>query len=74
MYKTGSRVKPGQFSRENAGENVLIYGTNSQRLTDRRWAQLMASYGVETDKKQKGSADSDLDEQQFRNLYIPSSP
>lgn len=74
MYKTGSRVKPGQFSRENMGEYVLIYGTNSQRLTDRRWAQILASYGFKSDKKQRGSTDSVLDEQQFRSLYTPSSP
>jgi len=76
MYTTGVRVEPRHFSHENAGEIVAIFGINSQRLTDRRWAQIMASYGVESTSKgkQKALFDDLLDEQQFRELYIPSSP
>lgn len=73
MYKTGCRVEPGQFSQEKVGNNVAIFGINSQRLTDRRWAQIMTSYKVES-KEQKQAEDDMFDEQQFRDLYIPSSP
>lgn len=76
MYKTGNRIEPFQFSRENVGTNVAIYGTNSKRLTNRRWAQIMTSYGVESDlsKKQKEAEDEMLDEKLFLDLYAPSSP
>lgn len=76
MYKTGSRIEPKKFSQEHAGENVGIFSSNSHRLTDRRWAQLMMSYGAVSNlsKKQEESEDDVLDEKQFRDLYIPSSP
>ena len=76
MYTTGVRVEPCHFSYENAGEIVAIFGTNSQRLTDRHWAQIMASYGVKSTSKgkQKALFNDLLDEQQFCELYIPSSP
>jgi hypothetical protein len=76
MYITGTRVKAPLFSRENIGETVAIFAVNSQRLTDRRWAQIMTSYGIEFNGKQGQDASDDdlLDEQQFRDLYVPSSP
>ena len=74
MYKTGVRVEAQQFSRENVGEMLTVYSTNSQRLTDRRWMQIMISYGVESNENQRMNFDEQLDEQQFRDLYVPSSP
>jgi hypothetical protein len=73
MYTTGIRLEARQFSRENVGEIVAVFGANSQRLTNRRWTQILASYGVECDGKKKATGDYLLDEQQFRNLYVPSS-
>jgi hypothetical protein len=75
MYKTGVRVDPSPFSRENTGEAVAYFGINSQRLSDRRWMQIMTSYSVDSKgKKNMETNDSDVDEQHFRSLYIPSSP
>jgi hypothetical protein len=78
MYTTGVRVKTDRFSRENAGEAVAFFAGNTHRLTDRRWAQLKTSYGADSDSSGKGKEKAIvvdlLDEQQFRELYIPSSP
>jgi hypothetical protein len=73
MYTTGVRVEAQQFARENVGGTVAVFGTNSQRLTERRWAQILASYG--TDIKGKTNAVNDpLSELEFREMYVPSSP
>ncbi|KAH9960529.1 hypothetical protein BJV74DRAFT_984234 [Russula compacta] len=76
MYTTGVRVKAHQFSRENSAETVALFATNTGRLSERRWAQLKVSYGVDSTGKgkQKALAVDLLDAQQFRELYIPSSP
>ena len=75
MYKTGIRGDPSPFSRENASEVVAYFGVNSQRLSDRRWTQIMTSYSVDSKGKKKMEiADSEADEQHFRSLYILSSP
>ena len=75
MYKTGVRVDPSPFSRENTGEAVAYFGVNSQRLSDRRWTQIMTSYGVDSKGKKKMEIDNrEVDEQHFRSLYTPSSP
>jgi hypothetical protein len=74
MYTTGTRVEAHQFSREHVGATVAVFGTNSQRLTDRRWAQILASYGGEGKGKNKAVDDDLPDEEQFRDLYEPSSP
>jgi hypothetical protein len=75
MYKTGVRVDASPFSRENTGEAVAFFGVNSQRLSERRWTQIMTSYSVDSKGKKKTEVnDSEADEQHFRSLYIPSSP
>ena len=75
MYKTGVRVNPSPFSRENTGDTIAYFGVNSQRLSDRRWTQIMTSYGVDRKGKNKMEIDdSEVDEQHFRSLYTPSSP
>jgi hypothetical protein len=76
MYTTGVRVKPPLFSRENVSETVAFFAGNTRRLTDRRWAQIKTSYGAESSGKGKEKAIvvDQLDEQQFRELYVPSSP
>jgi hypothetical protein len=75
MYKTGVRVDPSPFSHENTGEAVAYFGVNSQRLSDRRWTQIMTSYGVGSKGKTKMEIDdSEVDEQHFCSLYVPSSP
>ena len=75
MYKTGVHVDPSHFSRENTGEAVAYFGVNSQRLSDRRWTQIMTSYGIDSKGKKKMEIDdSEVDEQHFRSLYVPSSP
>jgi hypothetical protein len=71
MYKTGARIEAQQFSRENVGEMLAVYSANSCRLTNRRWMQMMTSYGAVSNERQ---SIEQLDEQQFRDLYVPSSP
>jgi hypothetical protein len=75
MYKTGIHVDPSPFSCQNTGEVVAYFGVNSQRLSDHHWMQIMMSYGVGSKGKMKMEInDSEVDEQHFRCLYIPSSP
>ncbi|KAH9970253.1 hypothetical protein BJV74DRAFT_784526, partial [Russula compacta] len=76
MYTTGVWVKAHQFSRENSAETVALFATNTGRLSEHRWAQLKVSYGVDSTGKgkQKALAVDLLDTQQFRKLYVPSSP
>jgi hypothetical protein len=73
MYTTGFRVEACHFSRENISETVAVFNTNSQRLTDHRWAQILATYRVGCDGKPKSIVSDSLDEQQFHELYISSS-
>jgi hypothetical protein len=74
MYTTGTRIEPGNFSHENVGGVVAVFCTNSERLTDRRWGQILASYGGDVKGKQKMVVDDLFTEQDFRALYVPSSP
>jgi len=75
MYKTGIRGDPSPFSRENTSEVVAYFGVNSQRLSNRRWTQIMMSYGVGSKGKTKMEInDIEVNEQHFCSLYVPSSP
>jgi hypothetical protein len=75
MYKTGTCVNPSPFSYENTKKVVAYFGVNSQRLSDRCWTQIMTSYDIDSKGKKKMEIDdSEVDEQHFRSLYIPSSP
>ena len=70
MYKTGAQVEAQQFSHKNIGEMLTVYSANSQWLTNHRWKQIMTSYGVGSNEKQSAA----FNEQQFCDLYTPSSP
>ena len=75
MYKTGIHVDPSPFSRKNTGEAVTYFGVNSQRLSDHHWMQIIMSYSINSKRKKKMEInDSEVDEQHFNSLYIPSSP
>ncbi|KAH9989674.1 hypothetical protein BJV74DRAFT_796107 [Russula compacta] len=75
MYTTGVHIRAHQFSCKNASEAVAFFATNTESLTDCRWAQIKKSYSANPSGKGKQKAvDIDLlDEQQFHELYVPSS-
>ena len=76
MYTTGVCIRAHQFLCENASKAVAFFATNTERLTDCCWAQIKKSYSADPSGKGKQKAvDIDLlNEQQFCELYVPSSP
>ena len=72
MFFTGEKVNIGHFSRDNTENMVADYIENTEKLSDRRWKQILEHCGAEVESEVNLSVPS-LDKRR-RTLYIPSSP
>ncbi|KAF8149985.1 hypothetical protein B0H34DRAFT_731990 [Crassisporium funariophilum] len=76
-FTTGSHVKPAaRFSVDSVGRMVDNYMKNAQRLTERRWTQILASYKALPSQAQQALAlvGTPSLEAEREDLYQPSSP
>jgi hypothetical protein len=73
MFRTGSLVDSGQFSREKVAHIVDDYSASTRALSSHHWDCIMESCGV-LDEEVNPPLDTLVMQEDRRNLYTPSSP
>jgi hypothetical protein len=74
MFFTGQKVNIGQFSRDNTATLVSDYIKNAERLTKRRWGQILDRCGIVAETEHQVVEGVPSMDKQRRDLYVPSSP
>jgi hypothetical protein len=72
MFFSGHKKFTGQFSRDKTEALVGDYVENTEKLSERRWNQILDRCGVESENESVESIPC-MDERRHA-LYVPSSP
>ena len=72
MFFTGQKANIGQFSRNNTKTLVNDYIVNTEKLSERRWKQIMERCGIVAEREVVERVPSM--EERRRVLYVASSP